>query len=336
MGQGMNNPVEMVEVWRGDMVESRHRGHAVVCDARGQVVAEWGDSGTVILPRSSCKMIQALPLVESGAARAAGLGPAQLALACASHQGAPVHVDLVRRWLSDIGRGENDLRCGAQPTRDKAERTRMVQAGEAPGQVHNNCSGKHTGFLTLAGHLGGGPDYVDADHPVQRAARAAFEDVTQQDSPLWVTDGCSAPNFATTLYGLARAMAFFAGARPDTGDARGRAAGDLVAAMLAHPMLVAGEGRACTALMQAMEGKVAAKTGAEGVFTAILPERGLGVALKIEDGATRAAETAITGILAHLGVLNRDHPTAATYLDAPVVNWRGIRTGRIRLAEGFA
>ncbi|MGC9417676.1 MAG: asparaginase [Rhodovulum sp.] len=332
----MAGAVPMVEVWRGGMAESRHRGHAVICDATGAVVRAWGEPDAVILPRSSVKMIQALPLVESGAADAAGLGSEELALACASHEGAPMHVARVAAWLDRLGLAEADLRCGAQPTRDRAERKRMLIAGEAPSQLHNNCSGKHAGFLTLSRHLGGGPDYNDTAHPVQRAVRAAFEDVTGMDSPRYGIDGCSAPNFATTMHGLARAMAFFAVARPDAPDARPRAAARLVEAMLAHPDLVAGEGRACTELMRAMDGKVAVKTGAEGVFVAILPTRGLGVALKIEDGATRASEAAIVGLLAHLGVLDRDHPAARKRLGDPIRNWRGIETGEIRLAEGFA
>ncbi|TCO73303.1 asparaginase [Rhodovulum euryhalinum] len=332
----MAGTVAMVEVWRGGMAESRHRGHAVICDAAGAVVESWGDPGAVILPRSSVKMIQALPLVESGAADAAGLGPEDLALACASHEGAPVHVTRVAAWLQGLGLSEADLRCGAQPTRDPAERKRMLIAGEAPCQLHNNCSGKHAGFLTLARHLGAGPDYVDPGHPVQRAVRAAFEDVTGQASPRFGIDGCSAPNFATTMHGLARAMAFFAGARADAGDARSRAAARLVEAMRTFPELVAGEGRACTELMRAMGGSVAVKTGAEGVFVAILPDRGLGVAVKIEDGATRASEAAITGLLVRLGVLDPAHPAARRRLGDPIRNWRGIETGEIRLAPGFA
>jgi len=332
----MAGAVAMVEVWRGGMAESRHRGHAVICDATGAVVEAWGDPDAVILPRSSVKMIQALPLIESGAADAAGLGTAELALACASHEGAPTHVARVAAWLDRLGLSEADLRCGAQPTRDRAERKRMLIAGEAPSQLHNNCSGKHAGFLTLAQHLRAGPDYNDTAHPVQRAVRAAFEDATGEHSPCHAIDGCSAPNFATTMHGLARAMAFFAAARPDGGALRNRAAGRLTQAMLAHPDLVAGEGRACTELMRAMGGTVAVKTGAEGVFVAILPGRGLGVAVKIEDGATRASEAAITGLLVRLGVLDPAHPAARRRLGDPIRNWRGIETGEIRLAAGFA
>jgi L-asparaginase II len=322
----------MVEIWRGEMAESLHHGHAVVCDASGAVVEAWGDPATVIYPRSSCKMIQALPLVESGAAE--GLGSEQLALACASHSGAAIHTGRVARWLADLSLAEDALRCGPQMPEDAEARETLLCGHVAPGQVHNNCSGKHAGFLTLSRHMGAGPEYVDPDHPVQRAVRAAFEEVTGEASPRFAIDGCSAPNFATSLHGLARAMARFAAA--EATDGRGRAMIRLREAMVRHPELVAGEERACTTLMRAMGGRAAVKTGAEGVFVAIIPDLRLGVALKIVDGTTRASECAIAAILARLGLLDRSGAAARRYLDAPILNRRGIATGAIRAADAFA
>lgn len=327
----MSGPVELVELWRGPFLESVHRGHAVVCDAGGQVVQAWGDPEQVILPRSSAKMIQALPLLESGAADAAGLTDEHLALACASHQGAPEHTERVSRWLSDLGLSDTDLRCGPEFPRDEATAHEMIRAHGHACQWHNNCSGKHAGFLTLSKHLGAGAEYNDADHPVQRAVREAFEDVTDAPSPGFAIDGCSAPNFGTSVHGLARAMAFFATARPD-GGARQAAAVRLRQAMVAHPSLVAGEGRACTELMRACAGPVALKTGAEGVFIGILPEQGLGIALKIADGATRASECALAAILVSLGVLDPTHPDAIMRRTPPILNRRGLVTGEIRPA----
>lgn len=322
----MSNAIPMVEHWRGPFLESVHHGHAVVCDAKGEIREAWGDPSALVLPRSSAKMIQALPLIESGAADKAGLGTEQLALACASHQGAEIHVTRVRKWLDDIGLGEPDLRCGPQVSADPGHHERMIRAGEEPCQLHNNCSGKHAGFLTLAQHLKAGPEYIDPDHPVQVAAREAWERVTDETVAGFGIDGCSAPNFATSLKGIARAMAHFAAAPEDSAEAR------LHTAMRAHPELVAGEGRACTRLMRAMDGCVAIKTGAEGVFIAIVPELELGVALKIADGATRAAECAIAAILVKLGVLQADHPTTLQYLNAPILNRRNIQTGWQRAA----
>ncbi|MHC0051935.1 asparaginase [Actibacterium sp. D379-3] len=332
----MANAVPMVEVWRGPFQESLHLGHAVICDASGGIVQAWGDPDAVILPRSSTKMIQALPLLDSGAANAFGLREAQLALSCASHQGAPIHTDMVQTWLAGLGLTGDAFRCGAEAPRDTETKHAMIRAHGQPCQMHNNCSGKHSGFLTLTKHLNAGPEYVDPAHPVQLAVREAFEDVTGMDSPGFGIDGCSAPNFATTVHGLARAMAFFAGAQEDGATVRERSAARLAKAMATYPELVAGEGRACTLLMRAMGGKVAVKTGAEAVFVAILPAQKLGIALKIADGATRASECAIAALLVKLGALAADHPATRTFLNAPVRNWRGIETGSIRVAAGFA
>ena len=320
----------MIELWRGGMRESLHCGHAVICDRQG-VVEAWGLPGTVVFPRSSCKMIQALPLIESGAADAAGLTDRQLALACASHSGARIHVEAVGQWLSALGLSESDLRCGTHMPQDRDENRRLTCGGESPCQIHNNCSGKHAGFLTLNRHLGGGPDYEQPDHPVQQAVKAAFEEVTGETSPGFGIDGCSAPNWASTLEGLGRAMAAFAA---PADDRRGQAMRRLVDAMRAHPELVAGEGRACTTLMRAALG-AALKTGAEAVFVGILPERGLGIALKIADGTTRASEAAITALLLHLGVLKPGDPVVGQFLPDPIRNWRGLATGRLTTAPGF-
>jgi L-asparaginase II len=322
----MANPVDLIEVWRGEMCESRHQGHAVVCDHNGAIVQAWGDPGAVIYPRSSCKMLQALPLLESGAGR--DLTDQQLALACASHEGALLHVDLVGRWMADLGLGDDDFRCGPQASRDKDLYLSMIRAHQEPCRIHNNCSGKHAGFLTLTKHLRAGPDYTEIDHPVQVACKAAHEEVTQETSPGYGIDGCTAPNHACTVHGLARAMAFFASAH-ERHDTRSTAAQRLTQAMIAFPELVAGEGRACTDLMRAMGGKVAVKTGAEGVFIAIIPEKRLGVALKISDGATRASEAAIAAILVKLGVLDAHHPAAKARMTPPVLNWDGRVTGHI-------
>lgn len=325
--------VPMVELWRGRLLESTHLGHAVIC-REGEVVEAWGAPGTVIFPRSSCKMVQALPLVESGAADAHGLTEAHLALACASHQGARLHAGMAEDWLRGIGLGERDLRCGAHEPYDKTERDRLILAHETPCQLHNNCSGKHSGFLTLNKHLGGGTEYVEHDHPVQRAVRAATEEVAGETAVGYGIDGCSAPNFAITLAGLGRSMSHFAAARPD-GDLRQRAMHRLAHAMATYPEFVAGEGRACTELMRAMGGRVAIKTGAEAVFVAILPEQKLGMALKIADGGERASETVMAALLVRAGVLDPEHPATIKRLNAVQTNRRGIETGVLRLADGF-
>ncbi|MFM7654717.1 MAG: asparaginase [Paracoccaceae bacterium] len=330
----MGKAIPMVELWRGGLLESTHLGHAVLVDDTGQIVQAWGDPERIIFPRSSCKMIQALPLVESGAADAYGLTPVQLALSCASHQGAALHLNAARDWLARIGLGEPDLRCGSHEPYDKAERDRLICDHEGPCQLHNNCSGKHSGFLTVTKHLKAGPEYVEIDHPLQKAIWAATEEVTGETVAGYGIDGCSAPNFAMSVAGLARAMAAFAKAR-EGGSVRERAMQRLRDAMAAHPEYVAGEGRSCTELMRAMGGRVAIKTGAEAVFIAMIPEKKLGLALKIEDGNSRASEAALVGILTRLGVLDAAHPMAEKRLPAPQTNCRGIRTGELRLSAGF-
>lgn len=330
----MTGPVEMVEIWRGPFLESVHRGHAVICDETGQIVQAWGNPDEVVLPRSSSKMMQALPLIESGAANAFGLGPEHLALACASHNAAEIHNNRVAVWLDHIGFEQSSLICGPQEPRDIPARDAMIRAGESPCKIHNNCSGKHCGFLTVTKHVGAGPDYVAPDHPLQKACKEAFEDLTGLDSPGFGIDGCSAPNFATTLQGMARAMAFYAAAT-DGGTSRQKAAAALRDAMVAYPELVAGEGRACTELMRAAGGRVALKTGAEAFFIAIIPERKLGVALKIVDGTTRGAECAIAAILVKLGLLEATHPATVKRMNAPIMNFGGLETGIIKPAAAL-
>lgn len=320
----MLTAVPLVNVFRGEFLESIHTGHAVVARATGEIVESWGDPSLTVLPRSSAKMLQALPLAESEAGR--DLSAQQLALACASHSGATEHVSRVAGWLEELGMSEGDLLCGPQASRDKGLRLDMIRKGQPLTRIHNNCSGKHAGFLCLAHHLGAGPDYVSPDHPVQIAVRAAFEDMCGEDSPGFGIDGCSAPNFATSLAGLARAMARFAAAGQGR-DLRDAAAVRLREAMIAQPGLVAGHGRACTELMVAAKGRAAVKTGAEGVFVAILPDLGLGLALKIADGADRASEIAVAALLTRLGILEAEDPIVANYLDRPIRNWDGIVTG---------
>lgn len=325
----------LVEVWRGDFCESVHHGHVAVWHADNGLIWGLGDVDGTILPRSSSKMIQALPLVESGAADAVGLTEAQLALACASHQGAAIHTDLVTRWLSDIDLSEADLRCGVQWPSDEPARDALICSSCGPDQRHNNCSGKHSGFLTLSRHLGAGAEYLDLDHPVQRAVRNTWEEVTDETTPGYGIDGCSAPNFASSLKGFARAMSMFAAATEGT-DARQTAMVRLRTAMMKHPDLVAGEGRSCTRLMRVMGHRAAIKTGAEAVFAAIIPERRIGVALKIADGTTRASEAAITQILCALGVLDPADQVATAYTTGPIRNWRGIETGHYRVTPALA
>ena len=324
----------MCEIWRGSYLESVHTGMAVICDKDGEISHQWGDPNALILPRSSAKMMQAIPLIISGAEKKFSIGEDLLALACASHNAAEIHLSRVRGWLSHLGFSETDLRCGPHPSKDPYVKKQMLEKGQSPCQIHNNCSGKHAGFLSVSRHLNAGPEYTDPDHPVQLMVMDVFQELTQNKVDGITIDGCSAPNPAIPLYSLAKAMSWFATAHKRD-DQLSKAALKLRNAMVNYPELVAGDLRACTNLMKACEKKAILKTGAEGVFVAILPELEKGIALKIFDGGTRASECAIASLLIQLGVLNPNHPTALAYTHAPILNWRKIQTGMMKASNSF-
>ena len=268
----------VVELVRGPVVESTHLVHAVVVDAGGTVLHGWGDVERLTHPRSAVKPLQALPLVETGAADAFGLGDVELALACSSHNGEAGHVDSVEAWLHRLGFSDADLECG-------------VQEDRGPSPAGNNCSGKHAGFLTVARHLGVDPTgYIRPDHPVQRLVTAALAQATgvELDPALAGTDGCGIPVHPVPLRSLALAAARFGSP----------AAARLSAAMVAQPWLVAGTGRMVTDLLRSAGGDVVVKDGAEGVQLAVLPRLGLGIAVKAEDGSVPASEVALGHVLA--------------------------------------
>jgi L-asparaginase II len=331
------NPV-LVELTRGGRVESWHRGAIAVSDAAGKLVAAWGEVEAPTFPRSAFKSLQAIPLIESGAADALRVSEEELALACASHSGEPMHVERVEAWLGRIDCRESDLACGPHLPLYEPAAHAMLRAGERACRLHNNCSGKHTGFLTLTRHLRIAVEgYERPDHPVQvivRQAIAELCDLKPDTLPVGI-DGCAAPNYAIPLANLARAMARL-GDRAKLPPARAAAAKRLLAAWKMHPALVSGTGRACADLIEAAHGQTVVKTGAEGVFVAVIPDKGLGVALKIDDGATRAAETAMAKVLTLLDAADATSPKIAKHLTPAVRNWRGDEVGARRPAEALA
>lgn len=325
-----------VEVWRGERVESRHRASLAVVDRDGRCVLAVGEPETPVYPRSAIKPLQAIPLVESGAADAFGLEEADLALACASHGGEPAHLRRVSAWLARLGLDEPALACGPHPPSHAPSAELLTARGERPSRLHNNCSGKHAGMLTLARHLGA-PEagYEQPEHPVQRAVRAVLDALTDGgplDPP--AIDGCGVPTWAVPLRALALSFARFG--TPDAlPPARAEACRRIALAMLREPLMVAGSGRLCTALLE-LGGGVIAKTGAEGVYAAALPGSGLGLALKVEDGAARAAEVALLAALTRLGWLTgpvlRD---LARFARPTLRNHAGTEVGSIRPAPGW-
>ncbi|MXP62833.1 asparaginase [Roseomonas sp. M0104] len=334
----MQDPV-LVEVMRGGRVESCHAGAFAVTDTEGAVLLSGGDIDHPVYPRSAVKVIQALPLVESGAADRFGLDDEALALACASHGGEARHVAVAARMLAAAGQDAGRLECGAHWPSFPAAARSLACEGAEPGPLHNNCSGKHAGFICLACGLGENPrGYVTPSHRVQREVRAALQAVT--GTPLHEgdhgIDGCSIPTYAIPLRALAQG---FARIGTGIGLAPGHAAAArrLRRAVAAHPFLVAGTGRFDTAVMEALGERAFVKVGAEGVFCAALPERGLGIAIKCDDGAVRAAEVIMATLLRRLLPLGGAEEAVLAPLAAPeLTNWNGIAVGALRPAGALA
>src|SRR5438034_2120230 len=328
-----------VESWRGPIVESRHRVHVAVVDSEGRLVARAGDPDLVTFWRWAAKPFQALPLVVDGAADRCGLGSEELAIACASHSSELRQVGLVRAFLKKVGGSERALLCGPPPPLSEAVARDYQTRGVRLTAVYSNCSGKHTGMLGLARHHGWPTEfYTRPEHPVQQ--RCLEEVARWTDLPVQrlgtATDGCGVVCYALPLRNMAMAYA-----RLGMGDAGWGMRGDpsripdpasrIVAAMLRHPELIAGSGRPCTELMRAHPGRVLAKVGAEGVYSALLMPEGLGVTLKVEDGNSAAAALAVAAVLAELGV----QPQPESLMVRDHVNSRGDKVGELRVNGGL-
>jgi L-asparaginase II len=324
----------LVEVLRGGHVESRHLGAAVVVDAAGRVVFAAGDIDEPTYPRSAVKAILALPLVESGAADRLGLTDGEIALACASHSGEPVHVAAAASMLRKAGRDADSLECGTHwPTNAAASRA-LAASGATATALHNNCSGKHAGFICLACDQGVDPSgYVEPNHPTMRDVTAALADLTSArlGEENRAVDGCSIPTYAIPLRALALAFARF-GTGVSLAPARAAAAVRIRAAVAADPLMVSGTGRFDAVLMAALGARVFSKTGAEGVFCASFPAQGLGVAIKARDGATRAAEVTLAALARRFIPEAENHATVNNLADPVLSNWRGLEVGALRAA----
>lgn len=327
-----DSPV-LVEVWRGNMVESRHRATAAVVDADGRVVKAWGDIERPIYGRSAIKPLLAIPLVESGAADKFGLTDREIALACASHSSEPGHVAAVNAWLAKIGLGADSLECGPHYPYHEPSAQAMWRSGEEPTRAHNNCSGKHSGFLTTAVHLGDPTTgYVRYEHPVQQRLLGILEQMSGQDLghvPRGI-DGCGIPVIAIPVGHHALAMARMADPK-DLSATRAAACRRILAAMSAEPWYVAGTGRFCTEVMRVVGAKAAIKTGAEGVYMGAVPALGLGICIKAEDGNGRCAEAVMGQVLRHLGIIDAAEADELRGALQPTLrNWAGTEVGAIR------
>jgi len=335
------NPAPLVEVWRGPIVESRHRGHVAAVDGESRLVAYLGEPETVTYLRSSGKPFQAVPLLTSGAAARFNFTEAELAVACGSHSGEDLHVETVARMLEKIGLGEGDLKCGVHEPFDRVTAERLRSRGETPGVLRNNCSGKHTGMLALSRHLGAPPQlYDDPGGTVQQSILRAVSQFSGMDADEIAlgTDGCGVPVFGMSVRAMALMYARLV-APPEGFHAETRAAcARLTAAMSARPELVGGtQERFDTEVMRAGRGLLISKIGAEGVYTAgVMPcerwPKGLGLAFKIEDGEDRRARSTIAiEALRQLDVLDEDaYKALLPYASFPVQNHRGEKVGQIR------
>jgi L-asparaginase II len=328
----MQNPV-LIELTRGSLVECTHAGAVAVVRSDGQCVAALGDIASPVYPRSAIKMLQALVFVESGAVEHFGMGAAEIAIASASHAGTPRHVAVVEGMLSRAGLDPVALGCGAHEPLDGAAAKALIKIAAMASALHHNCSGKHAAMLVTAAHLREPTQsYWRPDHPVQVRVRSVLEDFSgaRLANHLRGIDGCSVPNWALPLTDLAHAFARFATGVGLTQN-RARACRHIAQACWAHPDLVAGPNRMDTRMMQALTDKVLIKTGAEGVYCGALAELGLGFALKIDDGAKRAAEAVAARLITCF------YPAASAFGPDPILkNWRGLEVGEVRASAALA
>jgi L-asparaginase II len=331
----------LANVIRGTTVESVHRGHFIVMDGGGKTVTAVGDPATVTFFRSACKPFQAMPLLTSGAAEAFGFDESEVALACASHSGEPIHVSVAQGMLEKISLAEKDLHCGVHLPFNEAEANRMLRSGEQPTQLHNNCSGKHAAMLAVAKHVGADTGtYCDPRNPVQQMILetiSLFTEIPKNKIQIGI-DGCSAPNFALPLSAMAKSFANLI--RPENFSDNIRAACTrIVNAMIKFPELIGGTERLDTMLMRAVPGKLISKVGADGVWLcAAAPSEkwpeGLAVALKIEDGDDKRSRPVVAvEILRKLEILS---DTALPDVSPmPIKNRRGDSVGKVAAAGPF-
>jgi L-asparaginase II len=324
--------VKMVEVSRGNVVESVHFGAAAVANARGEIIEGWGDVDTVIYPRSALKPIQAIALVETGAFEKLRLTQQHLALACASHRGETFHTELVARWLTHLGLDQDALACGPDQPMDPASAAMAIRDGHPKQRIYHNCSGKHCGFLSVCRHLDWPVQGYDClDHPAQQLyldALTELGDIDARALPFGI-DGCSLPAAAMPIKAMAATMARFAEARAAS-PGRRSAMTAIHEAMRVHPQYVSGTDQPGVHIARATHGRVIVKTGAEGFIMAYVPAQGLALALKIADGEPRGRAPALIALLAATGMITAtERRELVRVAELPVLDSTGKQVGRI-------
>lgn len=323
-----------IQIIRGNNVESEHLVDAVVANSSGIIIKRWGDIERVCYPRSSIKSIQAISLVESGAIEKFDLNDKHLAVACASHNGESEHTNLVQSWLARMGLSESHLRCGVHAPYDEQTFKELIGKKVEFSQLHNNCSGKHAGILASALLMNEDINtYLQKDHPIQRKIKSTFEELSSYTIPDndWAIDGCGIPTYLSPLKSLAIAMARL-GTPFSLSSERSYACEKITSAIVKEPYYVAGRDRFCTDTMFAAEQKLVVKVGAEGVFAGSYLNSDIGIALKVRDGAERAAESAMAFVLSQH---NNNGEILSLYLDSflnsPLKNWGNTQVGAVRV-----
>ena len=327
----------IAETTRGGITESIHHGVVVAVDADGNVVASAGDPEQVVFFRSSAKPFQAIPVIESGAADAFGLTPAELALCCASHEGSPAHQEQVTAMLAKLGLSPDALQCGCPLTGDEGESARITLGIVERTPLQCDCSGKHAGMLATIVHEGlSQDDYLDPQHPLQQRILAIMAEVMRvpADEIVLGTDGCSLPTFAASVRAFAAAYAALAAPEAvpaGAGREHAAALNRLRDAMTAFPVNVSGEGNLVATIMEVSEGRIAAKSGAEGLICLAVPERELGIAIRIADGTFRTHAVAVASALEQLGILDDAQRQEILNRHSPELrNHNGRLVGEIR------
>lgn len=325
----------VVEVLRGPVVESLHQVMAVVVNENGSITQYWGNPNFLTLPRSAIKILQALPLIESGAADKFNLEAKHIALACGSHRGEKDQLQALSQWMEKAGIKESQLSCGPHLPYDEKSAHEMLRRGHSATAICNNCAGKHLALISTCLHLGENPTgYEKYEHSAQKRLRKVLTEMIKVDHAKvgHGIDGCGIPTYGVALQALAVGMSSLI--NPKESAARKAASLRLLDAVKSHPYYVAGSDNFVTAVIEKTQGRAIIKTGAEGVVCGVLPEKRVAFAVKASDGATRAAQVVTSSLLLQLGGLSEPEFRALSAYTLPEVkNWKGEVVGQVRVAK---
>jgi L-asparaginase II len=326
----------IVEVTRGAVVESYHQVNVVAVNETGSILNYWGNPLFLTYPRSSIKMLQALPFIESGAVDHFGLEDKHIALACASHRGEREHLQALKEWAAKVPFEESQLLCGPHLPYHEASAEDFIRQKLKPSPFYNNCAGKHAAIISTCLHLGESPQgYNKYEHSAQKRLREILSETMKVDHAKVsnASDGCGILTYAVPLQAMAVGMAVFVNSRENVN--RKVAVQRILNAIRGNAFYFSGSENFASAIIEKTQGRAIVKGGAEGVFCGVIPERKVAFAVKASDGAGRAAQVATAATLLHFGGLTpQEFVTIENYAQPPVTNWKGERVGQIRIAKG--